>query len=139
MRTLVSIPASIIVLSISIPALAQQSRPSPDLDKENKELNEYIDRLESRLGELKARVRELDKTPARPPYWFELPQVPERHELKPFPWRLTPPSTRPAPKVAPAPRSQVAPPFAPAPPPGARRYRFNGQDVYIIPLQLQGR
>src|SRR5436190_20493636 len=76
--------ASFLVL-FAIPAPAQTTKPSGDLTKENAELRAYVEKLESRVAELEAKLRERQKeagprvqirpfTPA--PYGYQLPAQP---------------------------------------------------------------
>ena len=132
MRTLVSI----VVLSISLPLYAQQSRPDKDLAKENRELKEYIERLEKRLADLQAKADRI--LPFAPPKPYLDPYHPRRQapEVLPYRWQFVPPSTRPAPRIVPAPTPAPQQPALPVPPPpGSYRFRFNGQDVFVIPLR----
>jgi hypothetical protein len=119
----------IVVLIMSIPLMAQETRPERDLAKENRELKEYVERLEKRLGELESRSQaERDQRFDLQRRYFEpfSAPLPRSPEAKPFPWRMQPPTTRPAPT-----------PLAPAPPRDWHRFRFNGQDVYVIPLRTE--
>ena len=119
MRTLMSAIVTLVIFSV--PAIAQQSRPQPsslaeELAKENAALKAYIGKLEDRIRELQQK----SKTAVVP-----LPLLPNPYVVPPQPrdWWLRPftPALPPTPGQA--------------PPPGAQRFRFNGQDVFVIPLR----
>jgi len=138
MRTL--LPSAVVAIAIfALPALAQQSRPSADeLAKENKELKAYIEKLEKRLGELQQKPAPYTRVDPYRDYIVPPPATAPR--LAPFP-------QSPMPYVAPQqPKEWWLRPFNPSRPqvpqqnsanvpPGAQRYRFNGADVYLIPLR----
>ena len=125
------LPSAVVILAIAVPSFAQQSRPSADeLAKENKELKDYAAKLEKRIQQLNAhiekqqkRIDELQKQPSASttplplvPNPFATPQQPREWWLRPY---------TPAQPLAPGQTS----------PPGAQRFRFNGQDVYLVPLR----
>lgn len=130
MRTL--LPSSILAIAIfCVPALAQQSRPSPDaLAKENKELKDYVEKLEKRIQQLNdyvakqdKHINELRKQPSASTTPLPLIPNPNATPAQPREWWLRP--YTPAQPLTPG---QTAPP-------GAQRFRFNGQDVYVVPLR----
>jgi hypothetical protein len=151
MRTF--LPAVFVSCCLILPAhraAAQETRPADELAKENRELKEYIERLERRLGEVEARSksppptrdelrRRFDDLRRRDPQPYIQPLPPARQPIPaPDPWGrffFKPPTPAPAPAPQSPYRLRVAPPATVPPiPPGARRYRFNGQDVFVIPL-----
>ena len=140
-QALLAVPAALLVSILAVPAAAQTTKPSADLDKANAALRAYVEKLESRIAEKDAKIRELeaamkklreesarpraDVRPFRPqvpaPYGFELPQQPFR---LPTP---APSQPRDEFRVLPAPGQQV--------PDNWQRRQFNGQDYYLIPLR----
>src|SRR5688500_16524901 len=95
-RAFLAVPAAVLVILLAAPAGAQTTKPSADLEKANAALRAYVEKLESRIAEKDAKIRELEATMkklreeyARPradtrpftpqvpaPYGFELPQQP---------------------------------------------------------------
>jgi uncharacterized coiled-coil protein SlyX len=139
-RAFLAVPAALLVIMLAVPAAAQTTKPSADLEKANAALRAYVEKLESRIAEKEAKIRELEATMkklreqyARPradvrpftpqapaPYRFELPQ----------PFRLPTPAPSPPRnefRVLPAPGQQV--------PDNWQRREFNGQEYYLIPLR----
>ncbi|MEA2711380.1 MAG: hypothetical protein QOF78_3981 [Phycisphaerales bacterium] len=124
----IALLAAIFLAVVTIPAAAQTTKPPADLAKENAELRAYADKLESRIAELEARVKEQQKKPAprvdaRPfipaPFGYELPHPP---------FRLPPAPIQPRSNLrVPAPGQAV--------PDTWRRHEFNGQEFYLIPLR----
>ena len=112
----------IIVAFCSLPAFAQTAPSPQELAKENRELKEYIARLERELSELRSKSREQDRRDDL-----------RRRDFDRF--RLPLPRI---PQTRPSPPPQMPRGIAPAPqflPPGSQHFRFNGQDVYVIPLK----
>jgi hypothetical protein len=121
----------------AIPAAAQTTKPSADLARENVELRAYAEKLESRIAELEAKLKEqkkdssprLEIRPFMPaPYGYQLPAVPFRI-----------PTPTPAPRLP-----EMKPPMSrdliPALPRQSapeqwKRHEFNGQEFYLVPLQ----
>src|SRR5688572_23616236 len=113
MRTLVSIPVSIpaalLALSIAVPLYAQQTRPDKDvgkdLAKENRELKEYIERLEKRLAELQAKSGRIQPFALPRPNLEPYKPVRPAPRVLPYGYQLVPPPTQPAPqpRIVPAP------------------------------------
>ena len=143
------LPAVLVLSLLTLPAPAQQTRAADELAKENRELKEYIERLEKRLGELEKKSdqqpltldemrKRFDELRKRDPQLFNRPAPRSPYAIPaPDPWGrffFKPPT--PAPPTQPPYRLRVAPPaMRPTIPPNSRSYRFNGQDVYIIPLK----
>ncbi len=107
-----------------------------DLTKEYRDFKAYADELEKRLGELHQRDVKPQgfNSQTQPPKMFAFPMVP----LVPMP-----PTTRPTRPYSGIhvipwggdPHIFTSPPSTqPVIPPGSRKYRFNGEDVYVIPL-----
>ncbi len=142
-RAFLAVPAAFLVIILAAPAAAQTTRPSADLEKANAALRAYVERLESRIAEKDAKIRELEATMkklreeyARPradvrpfaprvpaPFGFELPQQPFK---VPTPAPSQPPPRNPF-RLLPAPGQQV--------PDNWQRHHFNGQEYYLIPLR----
>ena len=117
MRTL--LPIGLITICLTVPVSAQETRSVEELAKENRELKAYIEKLEKRLAELQAKT-------ATPKALPELRLPDGRPFILPHPAPIIP---------TPAP-DQLRRPVFPSPArPGARSYRFNGQDVWIVPLK----
>jgi hypothetical protein len=141
-RAFLAVPAALLVIMLAVPAAAQTTKPSAEnLEKANAALRAYVEKLESRIAEKDAKIRELEaamkrlrdeysrpRTDVRPftpqvpaPYGFELPQQPFK---LPTP---APSQPRNELRVLPAPGQQV--------PDNWRRHQFNGQEYYLIPLR----
>src|SRR5688500_17711802 len=73
----------------SVPAVAQTTKPAPDLSRENAELRAYAEKLEARIADLEAKLKEQQKksrpradarpftpAPAPAPYGYQLPHPP---------------------------------------------------------------
>src|SRR5262245_24260158 len=118
MRSVLSI--GLMTICLAVPVSAQETRPADELAKENRELKAYIEKLEKRLAELQAKAENR----------FELPELRLRNAQPYVLPRLTPPIPTPTPDQV-RPRAIVPS----TPPSGARSYRFNGQDVWIVPLK----
>jgi hypothetical protein len=138
-RAFLAVPAALLVIILlAVPAAAQTTQPSAEnLAKANAALRAYVEKLETRLAEKDAKIRELEGTmkklreefsrpradvrpftPQAPaPYGFELPQQPFR----------VPGQPRNEFRVLPAPGQQV--------PDNWQRHHFNGHEYYLIPLR----
>ena len=127
------------------------SRPTSDLEKENRELRERLKAMQKELDQLRSRPqnatpRQRDPfdvpQPVPPRYYrFDIPfvpppgspstqpsphfhfEIPVPPGIPSIPRLVPPPSTRP--NVAPNPRT---------PPDYWQKRQFNGSDVYVIPL-----
>ena len=119
----------------AIPAVAETTRPSPDLAKENAELRAYVEKLEARIADLQAKLKTQQnqaspRAQIRPsipaPYGYQLPAVPFQIP--------TPPPATPAPRL---PDRGLTIPSLPnqSAPDTWRRHEFNGQEFYLIPLR----
>jgi uncharacterized coiled-coil protein SlyX len=139
-RAFLAVPAALLMI-LAVPAAAQTTKPSADLEKANAALRAYVEKLEARIAEKDAKIRELEATmkklreefsrpradvrPFTPqvpaPYGFELPQQPFKIP--------TPAPTQPRNelRILPGPGQQV--------PDNWRRRQFNGQEYYLIPLR----
>jgi len=124
--------ASSFLVLFTPPAAAQGTKPSADLAKENAELRAYVDKLESRIAALEAKMKEQAKKPTprveiRPlvpaPYGYQLPAQPFQS-----------PTPMPIPK---APGNSIRIPLLPkqSAPDNWQRHEFNGQEFYLIPLR----
>ena len=115
-------PMLLIIALLAAIAVAQDTQPASDLVRENQ-------RLKDRVAQLEARVKELEsKLKATQPRIVPSPQLPFQYPSVPG-YKVPAPSTRQYtwPPVVPP----VTPDNAPR---DWQRYRFNGQDVYVIPL-----
>ena len=116
------------VCLLTLPAAAQTTKPSADLQRENQELRAYVDKLEARIAELEAKLKAQTKpapraqaAPFKPaPYGYQLPAPP---------FHVPPPSVpAPTPNLRmPAPGERI--------PDSWQRHQFNGQEFYLVPLK----
>ena len=119
------IPLMLAGCCIAFPVMAQDTRPAKDLAKENRDLKGYAVTLEQQVIQLRLQLQEADRelralraqgqTPQLP---YRMPKLlpPDRKFELPMPYRMTPTTPQPGHD-------------------GWRSFRFNGGDVYLIPVK----
>ena len=136
------IPLMLAGCCIAFPVMAQDTNPAKDLAKENRDLTAYAATLEQQIIHLRQRLQEEDQLLRALREKEQFPQAPYR--TPPDRNFIVPQSPYRMPHVLPPDRNYAQPmPYRINPAPGSQApghdgwqsFKFNGADVYLIPVK----